>query len=221
MDYRIFLLLALAVALADWLTIEKGWTWRGYITKPGVMVVLIAWVWLATGPSWFVLGLAFSMVGDIFLMIPPKRFIPGMIAFLLAHIAYLVAFDPLRTPWGAPALMMAVQIVIMAVLLFRRLAAGWAANRIGRLRWLIFAYAGVISLMLLSATWVTLRAEWHPGAALLVSLGALSFYASDTLLAYNRFVRPVRHGTLLVRISYHLGQAAMAAGVVLQSTGKF
>ena len=37
-------------------------------------------------------GLALSLVGDIALLWPQQGFLPGLVAFLLAHACYLVAF---------------------------------------------------------------------------------------------------------------------------------
>ena len=49
--------------------------------------------------------------------------------------------------------------------------------------------------MLLSAL-LTLAADtWQAGAAILVSAGALLFFLSDTLLAWNKFVTPFRMGS--------------------------
>lgn len=36
----------------------------------------------------FLLALLFSLLGDIFLMLPRERFLAGLGAFLLAHLAY-------------------------------------------------------------------------------------------------------------------------------------
>ena len=76
-------------------------------------------------------------------------------------------------------------------------------------------YAGLISLMLLSALWTLFRADWTLGSALLVSLGAVLFYTSDLTNAWVRFVNPVRSGRVLVMVTYHLGQFLLMLGVVL------
>jgi len=57
---------------------------------------------------------------------------------------------------------------------------------------------------------------WRAGAAILVSLGALLFYASDILLAWNKFVSPIKHGRMFNIGAYHLGQIGLIAGVVMQ-----
>src|SRR5918992_4239407 len=37
-------------------------------------------------------GLLLSLVGDIFLMLPSDRFVPGLVSFLFAHVCYTFAF---------------------------------------------------------------------------------------------------------------------------------
>ena len=70
--------------------------------------------------------------------------------------------------------------------------------------------------MLLSALLTLFSSWWNAYAAVLVSSGAILFYFSDTLLAWNKFVTPVKNGRLVNMILYHLGQFALVAGVMLQ-----
>jgi uncharacterized membrane protein YhhN len=78
-------------------------------------------------------------------------------------------------------------------------------------------YSLIIGLMLTSALWSLIKPDqvWRPGPALLTSAGALLFFISDTLLAWNRFVAPVSGGRTLEHICYHLGQYALVGGVAL------
>src|SRR6059058_5243145 len=41
---------------------------------------------------WFVAALVLSLAGDVFLMLPGDRFVPGLASFLLAHVLYAVGF---------------------------------------------------------------------------------------------------------------------------------
>ncbi len=41
---------------------------------------------------WISIGLLFSLLGDVALLRPAQDFLPGLAAFLFAHIAYLIAF---------------------------------------------------------------------------------------------------------------------------------
>jgi uncharacterized membrane protein len=57
---------------------------------------------------------------------------------------------------------------------------------------------------------------WKPNAALSVSLGALSFYISDLILAWNKFVSPIKNGGPWSIALYYLGQLGLVAGVISQ-----
>ena len=43
--------------------------------------------------TWFVIALVFSLLGDIFLMLPSDKFVFGLGAFLLGHVAYTVGLN--------------------------------------------------------------------------------------------------------------------------------
>jgi uncharacterized membrane protein YhhN len=77
-------------------------------------------------------------------------------------------------------------------------------------------YGMIITLMLLSALLTLNNTAWKTSAAGLVAIGAILFYSSDVLLAWNRFVNPIKNGRLENMILYHLGQAVLVAGVLIQ-----
>ena len=93
---------AMAVSASAAMTIRGNYTgsrWQLYLFKPLTMVILIAsllpsaglfaaWQWL------IVLGLVFSLAGDVFLMLPSDKFIAGLASFLVAHLCYIGAFYP-------------------------------------------------------------------------------------------------------------------------------
>jgi uncharacterized membrane protein YhhN len=57
---------------------------------------------------------------------------------------------------------------------------------------------------------------WTTRAAFFVSAGALLFVTSDVILAWNKFVSPLRNGRVWNIVLYHLGQIALIAGVISQ-----
>ena len=69
----------------------------------------------------------------------------------------------------------------------------------------VVAYVAVISAMVVSAFGTA--SVWAIG-------GALLFYASDAILAWNRFVDPLRSAPVAVMVTYHLGQAGLVAWLV-------
>ena len=61
-----------------------------------ILILLIATVSPAIEPSYkifIVSGLLFSLLGDIFLIYPEQHFKNGLIAFLIGHVCYIVAFS--------------------------------------------------------------------------------------------------------------------------------
>ncbi len=213
------LALALAVAVADWSALKHTWRWLDYLAKPGMMVVLLVTLLLSApapmGRPWFALALFFSLLGDVFLMLPQEQFSAGLLSFLLAHLAYIVGFArQFPSRWDGLALM-TLLIVGMTALPGRRILSALSSRGESRLRLPVGIYMGGLAGMVLAAwsTWV--QPAWPPRASVLVGIGALLFLASDALLAWNRFVHPVRTARLKVRVLYHIGQILLVAGILL------
>lgn len=212
----LFLGLAIVFALLDWLAVIRKIKTLEYIAKPGVMVALLVWLWLISGfrggLSWFGLGLFFSLLGDVFLMLPKEQFVPGLVSFLMAHIAYIAGFTPNLPPTSLPALGLALLVTFIAAPVYRRVRNALIDKEEDSLIRPVLIYTNVISLMLLTALLTLLRPEWAKGPALLASLGALLFFFSDGVLAWNKFVAPLPWGRLAVIVSYHIGQILIALG---------
>ena len=115
--------------------------------------------------------------------------------------------------WG---IALAVIIGIGGARVIRRILAPLESKGQGHMRTPILVYSIVISLMILSAMLKLTDVKWEAGAALLVSLGAILFYISDIILAWNKFVSPLQHGRIYNIAAYHLGQIALIAGVIAQ-----
>jgi alkenylglycerophosphocholine/alkenylglycerophosphoethanolamine hydrolase len=212
----------MAVAVADWVAVAKGWKKIEYVAKPLTMVLLFCYLALAgsfgAAPLiCFGLGILFSLAGDVFLLFSDRWFIAGLAAFLLAHVAYIIG---LNTPFGELSLLWAIGIgivlAITAVRLLQRILAGLREKGQPQLVVPVVVYGTVITLMLLSAILTLYRLDWKTSAAGLVSLGAILFYFSDVILAWDRFVKPINNGRVMNMIAYHLGQIALVAGVVIQ-----
>jgi uncharacterized membrane protein YhhN len=186
------------------------------VTKPLTTLLLFPVLgWPQTTMVWWIAaGLALSLGGDVALLGSSKRaFLAGLVLFLLAHLAYIVAFalaaSLVAAGTGLPAERMAVAalgIGLSTALLLRRLWRG-----AGEMRGPVLVYALVISVMVISA----MGGSRSPGTALglspLAFLGAVLFYVSDAALALTLFYRPFRWAPLLTLGVYWLGQL----GIVL------
>lgn len=215
------MLISLVPAAVDWLAVARRHKCLEYVFKPVTLVTILIGAWLLTrGPhdAWqarfFLPGLAFSLAGDVFLMLPSERFfLPGLVAFLLAHLCYIVGLNPTLPPW--PALMLLVVVAAIGLALFRSIAVGLRRRGQEALLVPVAIYSLVLSLMLFSA-WATLfRPEWTVLRRGLVIVGASLFFASDAMLAWDRFVASSPSARLRVIITYHLAQVALAASIAL------
>jgi uncharacterized membrane protein YhhN len=216
-------LIALTFAALESLALWKQIRPLEFIAKPAVMVVLFIYLWTSTGLTgaalWFGLGILLSLAGDVFLLWLDRFFIFGLVAFLLGHLAYVIGFNlpaPAVSAWG---LILAIIIGLSGARIIRRILSALAEKGQTRLRLPVLVYGVVISIMLLSAMLKLTDTSWDAAAALLVAVGAGLFFASDIVLAWNKFVTPINHGRIINIGLYHLGQIALVAGVVAQFAG--
>lgn len=217
-------ILVLLCAVIDWYAVERKVKLLEYVFKPVTMLALLGWVWLSVGLGgallWFSIGALFCLAGDVFLMAKRDLFIFGLLAFLLGHIGYIIGLNnmaPYINLWG---IVIIVLLVIYIAWLYPKLAASLKANGKNSLKIPVLVYSVVISLMVYSALMTWKRPGWLTPAALAASLGAIFFYASDSILAWDRFVKPLSHGRLIVMVTYHLGQIGIILGAMLHSTLK-
>jgi uncharacterized membrane protein YhhN len=217
----------LGVALTDWLAVARGWKKVEYLAKPATIILLMAYLGLMGGFNkmpmiLFNSGLIFSLVGDVFLMISFYRFsnrwfLPGLTAFLLAHISYFFGFT--LPPGNLPPVLvigLGIVLALTTARILQRIIAGLHEKGLHRMVCPVRMYAMVITLMLLSAMLTLYRDDWKSSASGLACLGAILFYFSDIVLAWNKFVKPVKNGRVLNMIAYHMGQIVLITGVVLQ-----
>jgi uncharacterized membrane protein YhhN len=204
------LALALLVAAGDWFAVASGRRGLEYICKPATMVLLIASALLLHPVSgaereWFVVALVLGLAGDIFLMLPSDRFVPGLVSFLLGHLAFAAGFalgglSPLRAAVAA-----AVLAALCALLLPPVLRGAGAQARRGLVP-AVVAYVAVISLMVVFAF-----ASRQPLAVLPAAL----FFGSDTLIANRRFVASRPWMALTIIVTYQLAQAGFVLWLTL------
>lgn len=217
------LILVVVLAITDWIAADKQIKPLEFFAKPATMLALLWWLWLNAGFGgsmlWFTLGVIFCLAGDVFLMIPRDLFIFGLLAFLVGHICYIVGLNntpPYINYWGG------LWIVVLGIFigwLYPRLAAGLSHKGQNKLKIPVLVYALVISVMVYSALMTLTRPGWSITAALSASTGALLFYASDSMLAWDRFIRPLSHARLRVMVTYHLGQVGIILGAIFFSLG--
>lgn len=203
----VLLIAALVTAVVDWWLAAKpvnGARWMSKGLVPTFLILAVALHSVEAGkPSWSaVLGcgaLALCLLGDL-LLLDDGRFQAGAVAFGAAHLVFVAAllWDARSEGWPSGWGLLLGGIVVAAALV----GVGWrivAAAAKRRQGTLAAVYLVVISALVLAAG----IDSASPGGWLAL-LGAISFYASDGILAWRRYVIGTQRDSALVMVPYHL-----------------
>lgn len=201
------LVIAAGAAAVDWIAVAEGAKRVEYVAKPLTMAALVTLALLLDPAdearrTWFVAAGVLSLAGDVFLMLPRDRFVPGLVSFLLAHVCYTAGL--LQSPLHPAAGLIGLAAVAAAVWIVGRRVLRAVRTGHGELFVPVVGYLAVIATMVVAAA--------AAGPPLAVA-GAALFFTSDSVLALERFVRQTRRGRLEVMVSYHLGQAALVVSL--------
>ena len=215
------LMLTFIFAIVDWYAVATKRRRLEYVMKPGTMLSLILWFTtsLPTAPpaftSVFTLGLVLCLIKEEFLMLPNDRFLSGVIAFLLAHVAYVIAYNMggvLVTPLSVFLLLV---IGVIGFFIARPIVRALRSSGKDKLIGPVIMYAVVLTATVWSTTTTLFRPEWPLIGAIITFIGGWLFYATDSMNAWARLVRPLPRGRLPVMITYHVAQFLLAAGVLI------
>jgi len=180
-----------------------------YIAKPltTLLIIVLAVINASRTGNWggtsiaILIGLVFSVAGDIWLMLPNDHFVTGMASFAAAQLSYIIGFSWGQRFWGLP-------LLILALVLYGAYIYSLLAEKLDSLRIPIIIYVTLILTMawrgILFATNTDLAGAWTAG------LGAVFFVASDSLLALNRFNKPIPHHSIWVLATYYIAQWLIA-----------
>jgi uncharacterized membrane protein YhhN len=141
------------------------------------------------------------------LLWPETGFLPGLVSFLLAHLAYLWAFtrvQRLAAWWPAFAGYGVLAAGILALL--------WPGVP-APLRAPVLVYVVCLAAMAAQALVLARAANGSAGAgrARLLAVGGALFVASDALLATNRFAAVLPLSALWIHASYWAAQWCIAS----------
>ncbi len=207
----IYFILALAGTLRRHLV--SGMATGVIKTLPPLFLVLCAWTHTRKRFGyWVVLGVGFGAAGDYFLSLPGKfGDAAGVLAFLLGHVAYSVAFAR-DLHWTRAR---GVVIGLVYVMMITVLAAYCVKNSLaghGEIVFPIMVYVTVMGVMMTVAV-------LHQSPTWLIAAGAVFFVISDAHLAVNHTL--LRHSiswvTYSSHITYYLGQYLLVAGAAYET----
>ncbi len=157
-----------------------------------------------SGRLWLLAALAGSLAGDVLLLFP-GWFVPGLVAFLLAHLAYLMLLRQ-DVGWFPSRRALAGTLGVGAAMY----AFLWTGGLPTGLRAPVAAYVAVIALMAAQA--IGRATVMRDTAAWTVAVGAAFFMLSDSLLATNKFVMPLPLASFWVLTSYYAAQVLIVGG---------
>lgn len=200
---RAALVVAAVAAVVDWIAVARSAKQVEYVAKPVSMAALVVVAvtldtTLEARRAWFAAAGVFSLAGDVFLMLRRDRFLHGLVSFLLAHVCYVVGLAQARLrlrPGLVGVVLVAAAVAIVGGVVLRGVRTDHP-----RLFAPVVVYLVVIASMVVTA--------WAAGPTLAIA-GATLFFASDSILAMQRFVRPMSWAPVAVMVTYHLGQAGL------------
>ncbi|MCK5847469.1 MAG: lysoplasmalogenase, partial [Bacteroidales bacterium] len=177
------------------------------IAKPFPLLMLISMVKRDTHYGKFIFfGLIFSVIGDVLLEASPSFFAFGLVAFLIAHINYIIAFvgrdkglNLLATPL----------IIIYGAALYWILFPTLKEMAIP-----VFFYIIVI----LSMVWRAFAQRKFDNFAKLALFGSLFFVFSDSLIALNKFYIPLEYSRGVIMVTYWTAQVLIFSSVFAATT---
>jgi len=166
-----------------------------------VTIAIRAGAWESTYGRLILLGLVLSWFGDMFLVGESQvAFLSGLVAFLLAHVAYVSAFvrHGYHRGWVWAAVL---PITAVAIAVFVWLEPHTPAEMMIPVK----AYVAVISLMVIFA----IGTQGKGGSRLIVT-GAVLFFLSDLSVAALRLVQTESPTYALGLPLYYAGQVCLA-----------
>ncbi len=150
-------------------------------------------------------GLAFSLIGDVLLMLPTDMFAAGLGAFLVAQCWYISAFLGQSRWLGRPVVLVGYTLVAATLM------AALYPVLPPALRIPVITYVVVITLMATqSGVWMLASPSDNSRRA---AIGAAFFLASDATLAIARFRADVPYRELIVLGTYYIAQWCLARSV--------
>jgi uncharacterized membrane protein YhhN len=187
-----------------------------YFTKPLILITLIFFFYKQSKHlnkrtrNITLLALVFSLIGDIllmFLVASPSYFTGGLVAFLLAHIMYILVFLRSRNKAANTFPIIAI-LLIYASGIFYLLKDG-----LGELLIPVLLYLIVILSMTVTAF---LRKRSNRNSYILIFAGAIFFVISDSILALNKFYQPLAFTNISIMLTYAFAQYLIVLGILKQ-----
>jgi len=164
-----------------------------------------------------------GLIGDVFLLLNSRWFILGLCAFLIGHLLYIgligwgiivvCSHFGVRNNIFLPLIVTTLAFILMLIVFYRIIAPKsphltlpgrlWASMQV--YGWVL---GGLVAMSLLSV----MIANIYSYSMLYLPIGAILFFISDSILAYDRFNKKIPRIRVWIMMSYHLAQFSLAVG---------
>ncbi|AOM79886.1 lysoplasmalogenase [Pedobacter steynii] len=190
-----------------------------YLIKPCIVLSLLVMLYMETRLKGrfhkrLFTGLVFALAGDVLLMLAWQHtayFMYGLLAFLIGHIFYISAFYlDFRSAQELDKKGARIAIILCAA--FSITFYFFLRPHLGEMKLPVMVYTFVISMMMMMAAFRNQRV--NKLSFNLILAGALCFLLSDSILAYNKFVRGFDFAGVFIMASYMAAQYLITMGAV-------
>lgn len=188
-----------------------------YVIKPLLTVILIIYLHTNTNSSLnrtlLTYALAFCFIGDVLLLTPnnPNYFIFGLIAFLLAHISYIITFITNFKTNETYLSRKPTTALISIVFIFAGLLYSFLYIYLGEMLIPVTIYMVIIVTMALTAI---LRSNTVGKQSFYrVLIGSFLFLISDSILATDKFAIKISFSGFWIMLTYMSAQYLIIDGM--------
>ncbi len=199
---KVLLLLFFIVSILDILGVAYSISVIQTIFKPMIMLSLMALYYFKVTKknNWYLFALAFSFLGDVFLLDKFNLFIFGIASFLITQVLYIIIIvKQMKRPTNFQKYLYAFLYANYVVYLIALLKPN-----LGALLYPVVIYGIAIAIFALVATlnYVTKRSK----TSLILIVGAILFVASDSMIALHKFHEAQNIYPVAIMITYVLAQ---------------
>ena len=182
------------------------------VTKCLLMPTLLGFYLMQTEHVYLMViaAIVFSWAGDIFLIKKDKPlfFRMGLVAFLLSHVFYIIAFLEQTASYNFVALAISAVVVIpLTILILKKI------NPPKPMKIPVAVYAATIMMMSMAALQLMLASPFLP--AILIFAGSIVFIYSDSSMAYLLFGEKPKYFNVITMIPYIIAQGVIIMGLAL------
>lgn len=198
---------------------NPDWTYFRAVTKPLLLSLLLFYFLLNRSETktrlLISLALVFSLLGDILLLFTGRSenyFISGLVAFLVAHIFYIIQFSRDRNKD------LNILKPLVLLLIFGGLFFYFLKDNLGGMLLPVSVYMIIIITMVLFA--FLRKGSISVSSFNYVFAGAILFLISDGILATDKFHSSIALSAPLIMGTYGLAQLCIVLGILKEEKTK-